>query len=48
MLDVLRGLDADEWNAPSGDAGLSVRDLVAHVASTHHGVMDRRAPPGQR
>ena len=46
MLDVLRGLDDHEWNAPSAEAGSSVRDVVAHVASTHRGVIDREHLPG--
>jgi uncharacterized protein (TIGR03083 family) len=45
-LDVLRSLRADEWNAPSAEAGLRVRDVVGHVASTHHGVIDRAHLPG--
>jgi uncharacterized protein (TIGR03083 family) len=47
MLATLGELSDDEWNAASGAAGWRVRDLVAHVAATHHGVVDPAVLPGK-
>ncbi len=33
LLDLLRGLSEDQWNAPTLCAGWRVRDVVAHVIS---------------
>ncbi len=47
LLATLDELTDDEWNATSGAPGWRVRDLVAHVAATHHGVVDPTVLPGQ-
>ena len=44
-LEVLESLTDDEWNAPSGCAGWAVRDVVAHMASILHGVVDPTQMP---
>ncbi len=46
LLATLGELSDDEWNTPSGAPGWRVRDLVAHVAATHHGVVDPAVLPG--
>ncbi len=38
VLAFCRLLSDDEWKAPSGCAGWSVQDVVAHMAATMHGV----------
>jgi uncharacterized protein (TIGR03083 family) len=40
ILDVARSLSDEEWNRPSDCAGWAVRDVMAHLASTIHGVVD--------
>jgi uncharacterized protein (TIGR03083 family) len=44
-LEILKSLDDDEWNAPSGCEGWSVRDVVAHMGSILHGVVDPTKMP---
>lgn len=44
-LEVLHSLTDDEWDAPSGCAGWAVRDVVAHMASILHGVVDPTQMP---
>jgi uncharacterized protein (TIGR03083 family) len=39
-LEIFTSLSDEEWNAPSDCAGWSVRDVVAHMGSTQHGVVD--------
>jgi uncharacterized protein (TIGR03083 family) len=39
-LEILKSLTDDEWDAPSGCEGWTVRDVVAHMGSTLHGVVD--------
>jgi uncharacterized protein (TIGR03083 family) len=45
MLEVLHSLSEDEWNAPSACEGWAVRDVVAHMASILHGVVDPTKMP---
>jgi len=45
LLQTIRSLDEHEWSAASGAPGWRVRDLVAHVAATHHGVVDPSVLP---
>lgn len=40
ILDVVKSLRDDEWNTPSDCAGWATRDVVAHMASSVHGVVD--------
>ena len=40
ILTIAKSLTDDEWNAPSDCAGWAVRDVVAHLAATLHGVVD--------
>jgi uncharacterized protein (TIGR03083 family) len=40
MLQTFKSLSDDEWNAPSDCAGWSNRDVLAHLASTLHGIAD--------
>jgi uncharacterized protein (TIGR03083 family) len=40
ILEIARSLTTDEWDAPSDCAGWAVRDVVAHMASVLHGVVD--------
>jgi uncharacterized protein (TIGR03083 family) len=44
-LALLRSLSDDEWNAPSGCEGWAVRDVVAHMGSILHGVVDPTKMP---
>jgi len=44
-LEILKSLSDDEWNAPSGCEGWTVRDVVAHMASILHGVVDPSQMP---
>ena len=44
-LVILRSLSDDEWNAPSGCEGWAVRDVVAHMGSILHGVVDPSLMP---
>ena len=43
FLAVLCTLTPDEWDAPSAEQSATVRDVVAHVASTHHRVVEPQA-----
>jgi uncharacterized protein (TIGR03083 family) len=45
MIAILDTLSEDEWNAPSACAGWAVRDVVAHMASILHGVVDPTKMP---
>lgn len=38
LLDFLRPLSPDQWDAPSQAAGWSVKDVVSHMAAIVHGV----------
>lgn len=40
VLTLAKSLSADEWNAPSDCAGWAIRDVLAHMAATLHGVID--------
>jgi uncharacterized protein (TIGR03083 family) len=40
ILTLVKSLGDDEWNLPSDCAGWAVRDVVAHMACTLHGVVD--------
>lgn len=40
ILEIARSLDDDEWLAPSDCAGWTVRDVLAHMGSILHGVID--------
>ena len=40
VVQIAQSLTDDEWSAPSDCAGWSVRDVVAHMASIMHGVVD--------
>jgi uncharacterized protein (TIGR03083 family) len=42
-LEIFKSLSDDEWNAPSDCEGWSVRDVVAHMGSIQHGVVDPSA-----
>ena len=44
-VEILRSLSPDEWNAPSGCEGWAVRDVVAHMGSILHGVVDPSEMP---
>jgi uncharacterized protein (TIGR03083 family) len=45
ILDLAGTLTDDEWNAPSDCAGWAVRDVLAHMASVLHGVVEPSAMP---
>jgi len=45
MLAIAHGLSDEEWNAPSDCEGWAVRDVVAHMASVLHGVVDPSVMP---
>ncbi len=45
LLEIAHSLTDDEWNAPSDCAGWAVRDVVAHMGSVLHGVVDPSAMP---
>jgi uncharacterized protein (TIGR03083 family) len=40
LIGICRGLSDDQWQAPSGCEGWSVRDVVAHLANLFWGVVD--------
>jgi uncharacterized protein (TIGR03083 family) len=40
VLELARSLSPEEWVAPSDCAGWAARDVLAHLASTIHGVVD--------
>ena len=44
-LTITKSLTDDEWNAPSDCAGWSVRDVIAHMGSILHGVVDPSVMP---
>jgi uncharacterized protein (TIGR03083 family) len=44
-IEILKSLSDDEWNAPSGCEGWAVRDVVAHMGSILHGVVDPTKMP---
>lgn len=43
--EVLRSLTEAEWSAPSGCAGWTVKDLVAHIASNYKETVEPSPPP---
>jgi uncharacterized protein (TIGR03083 family) len=45
IVAVVESLRPDEWRAPSACAGWAVRDVVAHMASILHGVVDPTQMP---
>jgi uncharacterized protein (TIGR03083 family) len=44
-IEVFKSLSDTEWNAPSACEGWKVRDVVAHMGSTLHGVVDPTKMP---
>ena len=44
---VVSSLTDDEWERPSGCAGWSVKDLVAHMSSNYKEVVDPSPPPDE-
>jgi uncharacterized protein (TIGR03083 family) len=44
-LTIAQSLSEDEWNAPSDCDGWAVRDVIAHMASILHGVVDPSVMP---
>jgi uncharacterized protein (TIGR03083 family) len=40
ILEIASTLNDDDWNTPSDCAGWAVRDVLAHLAATLHGVVD--------
>jgi uncharacterized protein (TIGR03083 family) len=44
---VITDLSDDEWAAPSGCGGWSVKDLVAHMSSNYKEVVDPSPPPAE-
>ncbi len=44
-LTIAKSLTDEEWNAPSDCAGWTVRDVIAHMASVLHGVVDPSMMP---
>src|ERR1051326_5549892 len=44
-LTIAKSLTDDEWNAPSDCEGWAVRDVVAHMGSVLHGVVDPSVMP---
>jgi uncharacterized protein (TIGR03083 family) len=45
ILEMAATLSDDEWNAQSDCAGWAVRDVIAHMGSVLHGVVDPSAMP---
>jgi uncharacterized protein (TIGR03083 family) len=45
ILTIAKSLSDDEWNAPSDCDGWAVRDVVAHMGSVLHGVVDQSVMP---
>jgi uncharacterized protein (TIGR03083 family) len=45
VLDIAAALTAAQWKAPSGCAGWSVQDVVAHMGALYWLVVDRSALP---
>lgn len=45
VKDVITSLVDDEWSLPSGCAGWSVKDLVAHMSSNFKEVVEPSPPP---
>lgn len=46
FLNVLSSLSDDEWNLASAEDNMSVRDIVAHIGSTHRLVIEPNFAPG--
>src|SRR5215472_15018637 len=46
LLEICAGLTAADWQAPSGCAGWSVQDLVAHLGALFWAVVDPARLPG--
>jgi uncharacterized protein (TIGR03083 family) len=46
FLDVVSPLSDDEWNMPSGEDGMTVRDIVAHIGASHRLVIEPTFAPG--
>ena len=44
-VEIFKSLSDDEWNLPSGCEGWSTRDVLAHLASTLHGIVDPALMP---
>lgn len=44
---VISSLTDEEWSRPSGCAGWSVRDLVAHMSSNYKETVDPSPPPAE-
>jgi uncharacterized protein (TIGR03083 family) len=40
ILQIAKSLREDEWNAPSDCEGWAIRDVLAHMAASLHGVAD--------
>ncbi|HEX5095819.1 MAG TPA: maleylpyruvate isomerase N-terminal domain-containing protein, partial [Acidimicrobiia bacterium] len=40
ILTIAKSCTDDEWNAQSDCTGWAVRDVLAHLAATLHGVVD--------
>ncbi len=45
VVSLARTFSADEWDAPSDCVGWAVRDVIAHMASILHGVVDPAMMP---
>ena len=45
LLGICEGLGAADWSAPSGCAGWSVQDVVAHVGALYWAVVDPSTLP---
>jgi hypothetical protein len=45
LLGICAGLDAASWEAPSGCAGWSVKDVVSHMAALYWAVVDPSVLP---
>lgn len=45
--ELLKSLSEAEWAAPSGCAGWSVKDVVAHIASNYKETVDPSPPPAE-
>jgi Mycothiol maleylpyruvate isomerase N-terminal domain len=45
LIGICSGLDASDWNAPSGCSGWSVKDVVSHMAALYWVVVDPTVVP---
>jgi uncharacterized protein (TIGR03083 family) len=45
ILDIAHSLGNEEWNAPSDCDGWAIRDVIAHMGSILHGVVDPSVMP---